>query len=55
MEYLADIGVPIEFLDIMGYIYTGHENVNPSEYLEEIEPYYGRTNKNVYERVKVAR
>ena len=52
LEYLADIGVPIEFLDIMGYIYTGHENVNPGEYLEEIEPFYGRTNKNVYERVK---
>ena len=52
LEYLSDLGISNELLDIIGYIYTGHDNINPYEYLDELVPYYGRTNKNVYEYVK---
>ena len=55
MEYLSKIGVSKEFLDKILYIYTGKNNENPYEYLDELKHFYGRAHKNVYEMVRKRR
>lgn len=55
LEYLSKIGVSREFLDKISYIYTGKSNENPYEYLDELSYFYGRTHKNVFERVRQKR
>lgn len=52
IEYLSKIGVSKEFLDKIVCIYTGKNNENPYEYLDELSHFYGRAHKNVYERVR---
>jgi len=52
LEYLSKIGVSKEFLDKISYIYTGKSNENPFEYLDELNHFYGRAHKNVFERVR---
>lgn len=52
LDYLSKIGVSKELLDIFSYIYTGHNNRNPYEYLEELMRFYGRTHRNTFERVR---
>lgn len=52
LDYLSKIGVSKEILDIISYIYTGHDNKNPHELLEELIPFYGRTHKNTFECVR---
>lgn len=52
LEYLSKIGVSKEFLDKASYIYTGKNNENPYEYLDELKHFYGRAHKNVFERVR---
>ena len=41
-----------EFLDKLAYIYTGHVNENPYEYLEELIPYYGKSHKIMFDIVR---
>lgn len=52
LEYLLKIGVSKEFLDKLAYIYTGHVNENPYEYLEELIPYYGKSHKIMFDIVR---
>lgn len=52
LEYLSQIGVSKEFLDKISYIYINKTNENPWEYLEELEPFYGRTHQNVFNLVR---
>lgn len=52
LEYLSKLGVNKELLDKLSYIYTGKNNENPFEYLEELTPFYGRTHKNTFEMVR---
>lgn len=52
LDYLAKIGVSKEFLDKVSYIYVGKNNENPWEYLECLEPFYGRAHQNVFELVR---
>lgn len=52
LDYLSKIGVSKEVIDIIAYIYTGHENKNPYELLEELIPFYGRMHKNTFECVR---
>ena len=52
LEYLSKLGVSKEILDIISYIYTGHDNKNPYELLDELIPFYGRTHKNTFECVR---
>lgn len=52
LEYLSKLGVSKEFLDKVSYIYIGKTNENPYEYLDELAHFYGRTHKNVFEKVR---
>lgn len=52
LEYLSKLGVSKELLDKISYIYTGKNNENPFEYLEELTPFFGRTHKNTFELVR---
>ena len=52
LEYLTKIGVSKELIDILSYIYTGHDNINPYEYLDELKGFYGRTHKNTFNTVR---
>lgn len=52
LDYLSKLGVSKELLDLLSYIYTGHSNKNPYEYIEELIGFYGRTHKNTFERVR---
>lgn len=52
LEYLAKIGVDSEFLKKVSYIYSGHDNVNPYNYLDDFTKFYGQTSQKVYELVR---
>ncbi len=52
LDYLANLGVSKELVDIFSYIYVNRENINPYEYLDELIPYYGRTNHHTFEKVR---
>jgi len=52
LDYLAKIGVSKEIIDMISYIYTGHENKNPYELLDELIPFYGRMHRNTFECVR---
>ncbi len=49
LDYLTKIGVPRKIVDIFSYVYTGHNNENPYEELEELIPFYGKMNHYTYE------
>ena len=55
LDYLSKIGVSKEILDIISYIYTGHDNKNPYELLDLLIPFYGRTHQNTFECVRKRR
>lgn len=55
LDYLSSIGVSKEFLDKVSCIYINKNNENPYEYLECLEPFYGRTHKNTFELVRKKR
>ena len=52
LEYLKSIGVSNNIVEKLSYIYTGHANENPYEYLDELTDYYGRTSKTVFEYIR---
>ena len=52
LDYLASLGISKELVDIFSYIYVNRENINPYEYLDELIPYYGRTNHHTFEKVR---
>lgn len=49
LEYLLKLGISKELIDKLSYIYTNQDNENIYEYLDELIPYYEKTNRKVYE------
>lgn len=49
LNYLSNIGISKELIDIFSLIYEGRDNINPYEYLDELIPYFGKAHKNVFE------
>lgn len=52
LDYLAKLGVSKELLDKIALIYTGRNNENPYEYLNELIEFYGKTHKNTFEAIR---
>lgn len=52
LSYLHSIGVSYELIDMFALVYTGHDNVNPYEYLDELVNVVGRSSYKVYEYIK---
>ena len=52
LEYMSDLGVSKEIIDIFSTILINKDNINPHEYLEELIPFYGKLNNKIFKRVR---
>ena len=52
LEYMSDLGISKELIDIFSTILINKDNINPYEYLEELIPYYNKLNRNTFVRVR---
>ena len=50
LEYLYNLGISREFIDIVANIYGNKDNENPYEYLDDIVPFYDKINKDGMEK-----
>ncbi len=52
LEYMSDLGISKEIIDIFATILINKDNINPYEYLEEIIPYYSKLNRKEFVRAR---
>lgn len=50
LEYMSELGISKEIIDIFSTILINKDNINPYEYLEELIPYYDKLNRNAFVR-----
>lgn len=52
LEYMSELGVSKEIIDIFSTILINKDNINPYEYLEELIPYYSKLNRKAFVRAR---
>lgn len=52
LQYLSDIGMSKELIDIFNRIYSEEDNINPYEYLDEINKFKYQANNIVYKKLR---
>ncbi len=52
LEYMSNLGISKELIDIFSTILINKDNINPYEYLEELIPFYDKLNRNTFVRVR---
>ncbi len=52
LEYMSDLGISKELIDIFSTILINKDNINPYEYLEELIPYYNKLNRKAFVRAR---